>query len=259
MDGEGIDPIALREVCEIRRPKVLYCMPVLQNPTTVTMSDERARQIAAVAREYDLWVIEDDVYGFLAEERPLPIAAHLPQRTIYVSSVSKSMAPGLRVGFVAVPTQLVRTFGELSCMTNWMSPPLLSEIALMWIKDGQADRLLKWHRTQARVRQEIVHKALVDYIGVGSPLCYHLWVHLPEQWRMDSFASAALLQGVRVLTADAFAVKRDHAPHAVRLCLGAALSTHQIEQAALKIRSLLSANVRPCMDFQTLVPAFADR
>jgi DNA-binding transcriptional MocR family regulator len=105
------------------------------------------------------------------------------------------MAPGLRVGFVVVPTQLVRTFGELSCMTNWMSPPLLSEIALMWIGDGQADRLLKWHRQQARVRQEIVHKALVDYIGVGSPLCYHLWVHLPEQWRMDASAGTDMGAG----------------------------------------------------------------
>jgi DNA-binding transcriptional MocR family regulator len=249
MDKEGIDPASLREVCETRKPKALYCMPVLQNPTTATMSEERVLQIAAIARDYGLWVIEDDVYGFLTDRRPNPIACHLPDRTLYVSSASKSMAPGLRIGYVVAPVRLARTLSELSCMANWMSPPLLSEITAVWVRDGQAEQLVKWHREQARSRQEVVHNILGEYVDPNTPDCYHLWVHLPEQWRMDSFASAALKQGIRLITADAFAVKRDHAPHAVRLCLGAALSLPQIELAALKIRELLNTRIRPRMDF----------
>jgi len=251
-DEEGIAPESLREICRTRRPKALYLMPVLQNPTTVTMSERRLVEIAEIAREFELLVIEDDVYGFLAHNHPKPIASFIPERTIYLTSASKSMAPGLRVGFMLVPDALVHVVQDLGCMTNWMTPPLLAEVASLWIRDGKADRLVSWHRKQAEERQNIAHRWLGAYARRASAPSYHLWLSLPEAWRMDSFARLALREGVRVITADAFAVKRDHAPHAVRLCLGAAFSLGQIEAATRKLLNLIENPPRPRMNLEAI-------
>ncbi|MGE0008997.1 MAG: PLP-dependent aminotransferase family protein [Parvibaculaceae bacterium] len=252
MDEEGIQPDALRELCRIRRPKALYLMPVLQNPTTITTSERRLAEIAEIAREFDLWVIEDDVYGFLALSRPKPIAALIPERSIYLTSASKSMAPGLRVGFIRAPETMMHALQDFGCMTNWMTPPLLAEIVSMWIVDGKADRLVAWHRKQALERQEIAHRWLGEHARKTSASSYHLWLSLPEAWRMDSFATSALREGVRVITADAFAVKRDHAPHAVRLCLGAAFSLGQIEAAMRKLVGIIDSPPRPRMNLEMI-------
>lgn len=252
MDEHGLEPNALRELCETRHPRAIYCMPALQNPTTITLPESRVRAIAAVAEKFGLWIIEDDVYGFLAENRPPTLASLLPDQTIYVTSASKSMAPGLRVGFLAAPPKLRRTLQELNTMTDWMSPPLMAEIVANWITTGQTEELVSWHRHQASMRQTLAHRILAPYAGNTSTFCYHFWMRLPEPWRMDSFAAAALREGVRVITADAFAVRRDHAPHAVRLCLGAAHPLPQIEQALQKLRLLADSRPRPLMDLQSI-------
>jgi DNA-binding transcriptional MocR family regulator len=252
MDAEGLEPAALRELCATRKPKALYCMPVLQNPTTITMSEGRMSEIASIADQYGLWIIEDDVYGFLEEKRPVPLASRVPDRTIYLTSASKSMAPGLRIGFLVVPPALTRTVKEVVTMNNWMTSPLMSAIATNWIANGNADQLIRWHRTQARDRQNLAHAILGSYAEQTSTSCYHLWLQLPEPWRMDSFSAAALREGVRVITADAFSVKRDHAPHAIRLCLGAAHSLPEIQLGLERLIGLLGSRPRPHMDLQTI-------
>lgn len=252
MDEEGMNPAALRELCETKRPKALYCMPVLQNPTTITMSEQRMREIAAIVEEYGLWIIEDDVYGFLAENRPRPFASLIPERTIYLTSASKSMAPGLRIGFLVVPAKLSRSVQEIVTMSNWMSPPFMAAIVTNWMANGYADKLIAWHRNQAHERQQVAHRILGPYAEHASTSCYHLWLQLPEPWRMDSFSATALREGVRVITADAFAVKRDHAPHAVRLCLGAAHSLPQIALGLNRLMSLLNSQPKPHMDLQSI-------
>jgi DNA-binding transcriptional MocR family regulator len=252
MDKEGIDPTALRELCETRKPKALYCMPVLQNPTTITMSERRMQEIANIIEEFGLYIIEDDVYGFLAEDRPPPFAALIPERSIYLTSASKSMAPGLRIGFLAVPPKLRRAVQEIVTMSNWMSAPLMAAVVTNWIVNDYADKLIAWHRRQARERQELAHQILGSYAQPASTSCYHLWLQLPEPWRMDSFSAAALREGVRVITADAFSVKRDHAPHAVRLCLGAAHSLPDIALGLDRLVGLLGSRPRPHMDLQSI-------
>lgn len=250
IDENGLIPECLEQLCRTKSPKALYCMPVLQNPTTITLAEQRLRDIAQIAKKYDVWIIEDDVYGFLAESRALPISAIVPERCIYLSSFSKSLAPGLRVGFLVAPTTITPTLQELATMTNWMSAPLTAEIAMRWIADGEAESLVGWHRQQARDRQQVAHKALGDFARSTSNLCYHLWLNLPEQWRMDSFSAEALSRGVRVITADAFAVRRDQAPHAVRLCLGANHSLQEIKAATTTLMTLLQSRPRPKMDLQ---------
>ncbi len=220
MDGDGLLPEALDEACRGARAGVLYCMPTLHSPTTATMPEDRRRRIADVARRHDLKIIEDDVFGFLPDRRPPPLAAYAPDRTLFLTSVSKSLAPWLRVGFVRAPEALqdaVRTAVHMSC---WMPPPLMADIARRWITDGTADHLNAWQRGETRARQQIAARILSGLTYKADPMGLHVWLPLPPPWRADDLRIAAEKRGVKILSGEVFAVGQQAAPQAVRLSLG---------------------------------------
>ncbi len=219
MDEEGLSPEALELACTGSSARTLYCLPTLHTPTTATMSEGRRRDIAAIARRHDLTIIEDDVFGFLPPERPPPIAHFAPERTLFVTSVSKCLAPGLRVGYVLAPERLsgsLRAMVNLSC---WMPPPLMAEIASRWIEDGTARRLNEFQRSEAQHRQSMARRILGARCRNNEPCGFHEWLLLPPYWRADAFRRAAEERGVKLLTAETFAVEGSTPPNAIRLCL----------------------------------------
>jgi len=100
MDEDGLLPAALDAACRVWSPKALYLIPTIQNPTASVMPEERRREIAAICRRHDVGIIEDDIYGFLIDRPPPPIARFAPERTLLMSGLSKCMAPGLRLGYL---------------------------------------------------------------------------------------------------------------------------------------------------------------
>ena len=100
---QGPDLEALDSLCRSRRVRAVYSMPTLHNPLGWVMSADQRESLVTIARRHDLLIIEDAAYAFLAENPPAPIAQLAPERTVYVSGLSKSVATGLRVGFVAAP------------------------------------------------------------------------------------------------------------------------------------------------------------
>ncbi|TIW16997.1 MAG: PLP-dependent aminotransferase family protein, partial [Mesorhizobium sp.] len=151
MDGEGIDPEALKQACR-SGARVIYCMPTLQSPTARTMSLARRRRIAELAEELDLIVIEDDVYGFFFTERPVPIASLAPDRTFYVTSYSKCIAPGFRLGTLTVPTAQIAQAELLLHASAWFVAPMLGEAVVRLIENGKLEEVLRERRRQALER-----------------------------------------------------------------------------------------------------------
>ncbi|HEX3952762.1 MAG TPA: PLP-dependent aminotransferase family protein [Stellaceae bacterium] len=248
-DEAGLRPDALDAACRARTLRGLYIMPTLHNPTTITMPLERRREIAAVCREHDLAVIEDDVYGFLFAQ-PLPaLVTLLPERGFYISSTSKAFAPGLRLGYIHVPPRdIERVTGALRAST-YMAPPLMAAIASRWIGDGSADRMAAEKRQLAAARYPIVTGILgADGLGttlMADPASLHCWLSLPPQWRAEEFAASAQRAGVGVTPAAAFAVGPAAAtPEAIRLCLGTT-ATPLLEQALRTLADLLAATPGP--------------
>jgi DNA-binding transcriptional MocR family regulator len=128
-DEDGLDPDALAEALRSGEPPAfLYLIPTFQNPSGRTLSLERRRQVVELAREHDLLVLEDDPYGLVRfDGEPLPSLFELSGgTTAYSSSFSKTIAPGLRVGWFVLPDALAREI-EATATSTYITPVLLGQ------------------------------------------------------------------------------------------------------------------------------------
>jgi DNA-binding transcriptional MocR family regulator len=244
MDDEGLLPDAFESACRQSSPKALYCMPSIQNPTGSVMSTGRRQAIAAIAERYGVAVIEDDVYGFLEEAAPRPLTSYAPTQGHYVTNLSKSIAPGLRLGYLAVPAGRLEPFRAATQATLWMATPLSAEIASRWIRDGTAAWYVEERRKEARARQLLTRRLLGNQDFRAHPTALHGWLRLPETWRAEDFAAAAVERGVPVTPVSAFAVARTR-EQAVRLALGAPRDQAQLARALAVIAELAVAEPQP--------------
>ncbi|MGA6160606.1 PLP-dependent aminotransferase family protein [Stenotrophomonas sp. NPDC087984] len=240
MDDEGIVPDSLEAACWSTAPKLLYCTPTLQTPTTATMGEGRREHIARIAAAHDLVIVEDDVFGFLPDSRPLPLSVFAPDHTVFVTSVSKSMAPGLRAGYVHAPDRLLPAISAAVAVSSWMPPPLIAEIASRWIKDGTATRLSEAQRSHAARRQAMARRLLSGHVHHAHPQGAHVWLVLPQYWTARAFAAAAERSGVLLNTAETFATAAE-APAAVRLCLSHESTDERVRQGLTTVATLLDA------------------
>lgn len=234
MDGEGIIPEAFEAACRSNDIKALYCVPTGQNPTTKTMSAGRREAIAEIAERHQVAVVEDDVFGRFVEAPPPPIASHLPELGYYVTSLTKAVAPGLRVGYVAGPRSATERLTSAIRATCWMASPLTAEIAARWIDRGISEEILASRRREGRRRRAIAMEVLTGWEMDCAEDSTFLWLHLPDPWRTGDFAAAAAKRGVSVTSAEAFTVGRRETPHAVRVCFGQP-SDHQALRNGLEI------------------------
>lgn len=235
----GPDLAALERLCRERPVRVLYTMPTLHNPLGWVMAVEQRERLVAIARRHDLRIIEDAAYAFLVEDAPPPLAALAPERTVYVSGFSKSVATGLRVGFVAAPASLVASLERTIRATAWNTAGVLTAIACGWVEDGTVERLESEKRQDARARQALAGELLAGLRVVGHPDSYFLWLPLSEDARADQVAMALMREQISVSTAEPFATSAQ-VPHALRLALGS-VGMGALRDALVKVRSTVEA------------------
>jgi DNA-binding transcriptional MocR family regulator len=245
VDGEGLVPESLEDACRRGNPKLLYCMPNLHNPTGVVLSPERRERVAWLAERYDLSVLEDDASGFLLESPPPPIAALASGRGLFVTSLSKSLAPGLRIGYLVAPEGALARLRETQAALTWMTPALTAAVASHLIESGELARVVEKKRAEVRARRALFHQALGQLSTPSHADSPCLWVGLPEPWRGEELAAAAERAGVLVSAAETFVVSRAHTPHAVRLCLGTPATRAEVETALHRLAQVLEGVPRP--------------
>ncbi len=246
VDEQGLVPESLEEACRRGNPKLLYCMPNLHNPTGVVLSEERRDAVARLAERYDLLVLEDDASGFLLEAPPAPIAARVPERGLFVSSLSKALSPALRVGYLAAPARELEKLHQTQAALTWMTPTLTAALASQLLQSGELVRVGDKKRLELRRRRALFQRALGHLATASHADSPCLWVTLPEPWRSEEFAAAAERAGVLVSAAEVFVVSRAHTPHAVRLCLGTPAARADVEVALQRLARLLEGVPEPC-------------
>jgi DNA-binding transcriptional MocR family regulator len=231
MDAEGLTPEALEAAAAASGARVAYVQP-LQNPTGRIMSLERRRAIVDVARRRGLMLVEDDLYGAYAAEFGLPTLASLaPERVFHVSGLSKSLTPGLRIGYCVTPEGggwMEAALGALRAIA--FGPPGLGGlVACQWIEDGTADAILRAHRAALAERAALALSLLGQ--AAEPPLnraATHLWLPMGEL-EAERSAARALRGGVQVSPPTA-ALTEGSTEHGLRVCLGGAPSLATLER-----------------------------
>lgn len=231
-DGEGMIPAALDEVCRTRAARAIYCTPTIQNPTTTTMGTQRRTEIIAVARKHDLPIIEDAAYA-LFPHLPEPALAQLaPERVYHVATTAKTLSPGLRLAYLAVPPEAQGSVTTALRATSMMASPLLVSLVTGWVRDGSAAAILAGIRAEAVARQALAASILPRELTAAHPEGLHIWLTLPSFWPRQDFVSYIRTQGLALVPSDAFiASPGGMVPNAVRVALGVAADHGRLTQA----------------------------
>ncbi|WP_375464942.1 PLP-dependent aminotransferase family protein [uncultured Methylobacterium sp.] len=231
MDGEGLEPDAFAAACTRLAPKALYLNPTLQNPTTQTIRRGRREAIIAVARRYDVAIIEDDAYGFVCPNPPPSFHQLAPEITYYVAGLAKCLGAGLRLAYLVAPSaRAALPLASTLRAATVMASPLTTALATRWIGDGTGEALVGFIRAESRARQAIAARLLPAALVQADLNGFHLWMSLPEGWTRSAFASQGRSAGLGVVASDAFCTAGP-APEAVRICLGGLATRAEVGQA----------------------------
>ncbi|HKR39751.1 MAG TPA: PLP-dependent aminotransferase family protein [Paraburkholderia sp.] len=235
-DADGMLPDALEAACREHRARLVYLNPTLQNPTTVTMPAARRREILGVAARCNLHIVEDDPYWRFVPDAPPPLACLAPPQVSYLSTLSKTLTPGLRTAFLVMPDTAARA-RVLTALRSFslMAAPLTNALAMQWIEDGVAAQIFEGVRTEAHERQRMAAQMLGLAAGAG----IHIWYALPSYWDARELAAMARIEGVTVAPSTAFA-QRPGAPNAIRISLGATIERAGLQGALRRLSALLT-------------------
>jgi 2-aminoadipate transaminase len=220
-DGISLDDLEAvwqREHRAGKRIKLLYIIPNFQNPTGSLLALDRRARLLEWADRRDMLIVEDDPYGSLyfddvatdAETRPLR-ADDADGRVLYLSTVSKTLAPGFRVGWMVAPPVLIERFDTAKQSSDLTSGILDQCIVLEALRRGVVDRLAPRLRDLYRTKRDVMEAAIREQIGTRLRWAqpkggFFIWARLPEGWRDLDVLERALEQGVVFVAGSAFHV-----------------------------------------------------
>jgi GntR family transcriptional regulator of abcA and norABC len=167
MDNDGIlvNKLKLKKIQKERA--ILYTIPSFHNPTGILMTADRRKELLQTAKDLQLPIIEDDVYGDLWLDTSPPPSLKAQDKfgnVLYVGSLSKSLTPGLRIGWVVGPQPVIERLADLKMQTDYGSSALSQRVAAEWFRSGLYKEHLKRIREQLRLRKIAALDALTIYM-----------------------------------------------------------------------------------------------
>ncbi|HVR55536.1 MAG TPA: PLP-dependent aminotransferase family protein [Pseudolabrys sp.] len=243
MDAEGIEPASLREKLRSTGAKLVFCTAAVQNPTTATMSLSRRREIIAICKKAGALIVEDDIYGVLSGEDLPALASIDGAQTIYISSLSKCLSPGIRLGALVASENLIPNLQNALISLHWTAPTFWAEVFEFMRENGTAERCLSAHRREANRRLELYREIVQQKPGTDLP-SYHVWQRVPAPWRLDDFVAELLTVGVRVSPAQHFAVSQNGDNNFIRVCLGGGDDVDLLKDQLTKLRAVMHGRPR---------------
>jgi 2-aminoadipate transaminase len=206
VDADGLVTGALEADLRARRaaqqplPKLLYTIPTFHNPTGTTLSLERRQHLLALADAFDFLIVEDAAYAELSWAPPPASLKQLDRsgRVIYVGSLSKVVAPGLRVGWAVGPEAIIRTM-DLFKRDN--DPAFAWAVAARFLQRHSLDERVKWLSQEYRQRCAYLEDLLRQHLPAGCAWTspgggYFIWLQLPPGHDAEQLFEAAMVAGV---------------------------------------------------------------
>jgi DNA-binding transcriptional MocR family regulator len=204
LEADGIDVAALEVALnEGARPKLAHIIPNFQNPAGCTLSLEKRQRLLALAAEFGFTIFEDDPYVELRfEGEPLPTMLSMDEAdtVVYASSFSKTVCPGIRVGYLVGPADLIASIRTLATNT-YISPNMVAQsIVAAFCHSGALDRSIETVKAALRARRDATADALERHLPdarfVKPQGGYFLWVDLPEGSDVAALDAASQERGV---------------------------------------------------------------
>ncbi|WP_449536429.1 aminotransferase-like domain-containing protein [Ferdinandcohnia sp. Marseille-Q9671] len=235
-----MSPTSFEYACKNENIKGIYLIPDYHNPTASFMSVENRKMIASIAQKYNQFIIEDGAYHLLSKQ-PLPaVATFAPEQVIYIASLSKSLAPGLRLAYVAVPSQFKEAISKALYNLNITVSPLLAELTARTIVSNQFELLIESHREHTIHRNQILNQYLNDYTCLGDETGIFRWLLLPGRITGAEFETLAAQEGVQVYAAERFVVGNSCPARAVRVSVCAPETLEELERGLMILQRLLN-------------------
>lgn len=216
-------------------------IPTMHNPTAITLSDARRQKICAIAMRHNVAIIEDDVYRTLHDEHLMPMYSFAPANTYYIGGFSKTVAPGLRIGFILTPAGMAAKVATAQRIDAWCPNPLSMLIMTRLLESGDIDAIMEHNKEELRHRQALVTRHLSGFDIATYPTSTHAWLRLPQPWTTSRFITTLRTQGISVLGSDMFATDASQAPQAIRLNVGAIRTHEDLNKALSTIARTLSS------------------
>lgn len=214
-----IDPQELDRQCRNTRVCAVYLMPTVHNPLGTVMDEETRLGIVEVARKHDLLIIEDAAYAFLEPSPPPSLVCLAPERTVHVGSFSKSIATGLRLGYMVAPVTHIHRLLEAIRATTWNAPALISGLVTGWIEDGTLAKSEEVRRQDGAERQHICRTILNRNAVSGHRNAGFAWLPLEKGIRAEPLITRLKERGIAASGAEPFATT-SVVPQALRLAFG---------------------------------------
>lgn len=225
-DGDGVRPDDCERVFAEYRPRLIYVNPIAQNPTGAVLSQRRAKQIVALARRYDVVILEDQTGWQLTYDAaaPAPLAAFdTDGRVIVMESLSKSIFPALRIGYLYCKGALAQSLELAKARTDVFTSTLTQRALWRFMSGNGYGRHLRSTRALYRERRDAFVEnlaAAIPWSDVRRPAAgLNVWLNLPPRISTQAAFDACARRGVLVMPADPFYPTRQ-GPPALRLSFG---------------------------------------
>lgn len=247
LEEDGIDTKALRAALEGGlRPAFAHIIPNYQNPGGCSLPIEKREELVALAKEFGFIIFEDDPYRdvrFRGEELPR-MYDMAPEHVVYACSFSKTVCPGVRVGYLVGAPELIAKIVRRGTNT-YIGPNMLAQsVVYQFAKSGQMDAAVEKVKTALRERSDLLGEALKKYLPeaefVQPDGGYFLWAKLPDSYDVDAAAAAQADYDVAFVKGSDFVVDGSGG-HSLRLAYSA-VRADQVDEGVQRLAACLNAH-----------------
>ena len=247
-DGDGMSPEGLMAACRNTGINGVYLMPTCSNPTSIFMPQPRRTELAEIIRQFHLLVIEDDIYSFLSAyghtvPDAKPFFSLLPEQTVHICSISKSLCAGLRVAFLAFPDRYRELLVSGMLGINLKTVSLNSEIIAELIESGEAENIVRQKILSARKRNQIFRttfpwKSFLPLSETDNIERFFHWLPLPAHLTSEELELLALQKGIHVLGSHRFAMQNENRSSYVRVSIASPDTEDDLRKGLLLLKNI---------------------